>query len=161
MTIAVSDQLNSSIVAKDFTKFQEDSMLLPKVDAVAPSCPRRHVIPQTLITGIITANQDDPYTKEKRCIPSLPNTASPVLRLSDKGRSSSGLVLKSSGDLLGLDVVSGETVDSRLNENHSARQDHQHHKSELRKILTHNLASLSPLFRSRCFRTETAFLMRW
>ena len=42
------------------------------------------------------------------------------MRLSDKGGSGGGLVLEGRGDLLGLDVVSGETVDTGLDENHSA-----------------------------------------
>jgi hypothetical protein len=101
------------------------------------------------------------------CIsPEYPNT-SPRFSLSssglcDEGGSGSGLVFEGGWDLLGFDVVSGETVDSGLDENHSA-------KGETRVRLgvvgigggSHNLASLSARFRSRCFRTATAFLIKW
>lgn len=52
------------------------------------------------------------------------------LNLGDKGGSGSGLVLECRGELLLLDVVSGQSVDSGLDENHSAglsvpfREDH-------------------------------------
>jgi hypothetical protein len=42
------------------------------------------------------------------------------LNLGDKGGSGSGLVLECRGELLLLDVVSGQSVDSGLDENHSA-----------------------------------------
>lgn len=43
-----------------------------------------------------------------------------ALRLGDEGGSGGGLVLEGRGHLLGLDVVSGQSVDSGLDENHSA-----------------------------------------
>jgi hypothetical protein len=42
------------------------------------------------------------------------------LNLGNKGGSGSGLVLECRGELLLLDVVSGQSVDSGLDENHSA-----------------------------------------
>jgi hypothetical protein len=46
-------------------------------------------------------------------------TTSKERRLGDEGRGSGGLVLEGSGDLLLLDVVAGEAVDTRLNKNHA------------------------------------------
>lgn len=82
-----------------------------------------------------------------------------ALRLGDEGGSGGGLVLEGRRDLLGLDVVSGQSVDSGLDKNHSAAS--QHGADGWMSGAAHNLASLSARFRSRCFRTETAFLMRW
>jgi hypothetical protein len=42
------------------------------------------------------------------------------INLSDKGGSGSGLVLEGRGELLLLDVVTCETVDTGLDENHAA-----------------------------------------
>ncbi len=64
-------------------------------------------------------------------------------RLGNEGGSGSGLVLEGRRDgTLGL-VVTGQTVDTRLDENEA-------------ELGVHVLA-----VRSRCLRTETAFLMRW
>jgi hypothetical protein len=52
-------------------------------------------------------------------IPS-PSMQSERKRLGDEGGSGSGLVLERRGELLLLDVVSGQSVDSGLDENHSA-----------------------------------------
>jgi hypothetical protein len=43
-------------------------------------------------------------------------------RLGNKGRRGRGLVLERRGDLLLLDVVAGQTVDTGLDENHAAEQ---------------------------------------
>jgi hypothetical protein len=48
------------------------------------------------------------------------------LNLGDKGGSGSGLVLECRGELLLLDVVSGQSVDSGLDENHSAGSSVRH-----------------------------------
>jgi hypothetical protein len=61
------------------------------------------------------------------CTPSLYPSAQTTIssdqrvwRLSDEGGSGGGLVLERRGNLLLLDVVTGETVDTGLDENHAA-----------------------------------------